>query len=234
MKKAPEVQKKSRKKISFILALAFLVLLAIVVSAGIYFFSQYQKTQALAKNPKLAIEEENKKVVAQVGKLIKLPSETPSVATVSDITKLGNQTLFQNAQNGDKVIIFNKAKRAIVYRPSENLIIEIGNVVTIPGEASPVVSPQAQKVRVVLYNGTGTSGRAKSVGDSLSAKFPNMEVGDAQNASNNYDETLVVDLTGKNKDFAARVAEELDGEVGSIPTGEAKPANADILIILGS
>lgn len=231
MKKPQERPKATRKKIFFI---GFILLLLIVGAVlGFYFFDQYQKGNLFSNSGQNAQAKENKKVIARVGKLIKLPNETPSVATVSDITKLQNQTLFQNAQNGDKVLIFNKAKRAIVYRPSENLIIEIGNIVVTPENSPSSVSPQAEKVKVVLYNGTNTSGYAKSIGDSLSGKFSNMEVAGTQNAFNGYQKTLVIDLTGKNESFAKSLATELKGSVDSLPDGEDKPNSADILIILG-
>lgn len=229
MKEAPAAKKKSRKKLGLVLVIVLILIVAAII--GVFAFMHYQKTQAIKNNPQAVQSAENEKIVVAVGKLMKLPSETPSVATVSDITKLQSQTLFQNAQNGDKVLIFDKAKRAIVYRPSENLIVEIGNVVVEPGAE---VSPQATKVKVVLYNGTGTAGYAKSIGSSISSKFSNMEIAGTENASSNYEKTVVVDLTGKNKEFAESVAKELDGEVKEIPDGEEKPSNADILIILGN
>lgn len=233
MKKASEdLPKKSRKKIIFLILVLIVLIIAAVL--GFYFFSQYQKGNLFGKYGQSAGAKDNNDLVAKVGKIYKLPNETPSVATVSDITKLRNQTLFQNAQNGDKVLIFNKAKRAIVYRPSENMIIEVGNIVVSPEGSSPSVSPQAsKKVKVVLYNGTDTAGYAKSVGSSLTSKFPNIEVAGTQNAVNGYQKTLVVDLTGKNESFAKSLATELKGSVDDLPDGEDKPNSADILIILG-
>jgi hypothetical protein len=64
-------------------------------------------------------------ILEKVGKLIDIPNETPTVATVSDVTKLTGQEFFAKAQNGDKVIIFPKAQKAILYRPGTNKIIEV-------------------------------------------------------------------------------------------------------------
>jgi hypothetical protein len=230
MKKEQNNKKVSRKK--GVLALIILIVLVVAAIGGFYYFGIYQKELALKNNPTAANAKENEEIVVKVGKLIKLPNEIPSVATVSDITKLADQTLFKDAQNGDKVLIFNKAKRAIVYRPSENLIIEIGNVVVAP-DATPSAGASST-VRVVLYNGTGTSGYARTIGNSLSSKFENMEIAGTENASNSYDKTVVIDLSGNNSDFAKKLSSELDGEVGSLPSGEERPANADILVILGN
>src|SRR5579859_3613649 len=103
------------------------VILAVAVAAvpSVYFFNQYQKSQQALKNPNQAAVEEAKATIAQVGKLIELPSdEQPTVATITDANKLKDQAFFKNAQNGDKVLIYQKAKKGIIYRPSINKIIE--------------------------------------------------------------------------------------------------------------
>jgi uncharacterized protein YneF (UPF0154 family) len=223
----------SPKKLILIIVVIVLVIGAV---AGLFFIMDYQKKQTLAKNPKLAKEADTKELVEKVGKLIKLPNETPSIATVSDISKLQNQTLFQNAQNGDKVLIFNQAKRAIVYRPSENVIVEIGNVVVAP-ESTPSGSPEeAKKVSVVLLNATPTAGYAKKVGNDLVSENPNIEVAGTSNANGVYTKNTiyVIKPSRAADDLAKSIATSIDGEVGkTLPSDEDKPANADILIILG-
>lgn len=65
----------------------------------------------------------------KVGKLIALPAdETPTIATVEDKTKLADQAFFSAAENGDKLLIYTKAQKAIVYRPSTNQIINVGPI----------------------------------------------------------------------------------------------------------
>ena len=62
----------------------------------------------------------------------------PTVATVSDINKLRTQPFFTNAKNGERVLIFKNTKKAIIYRPSTNQIIEIAPI--IPGTEDGAVS----------------------------------------------------------------------------------------------
>jgi hypothetical protein len=100
--------------------------------------------------------------------------------------------------------------------------------------ASPSASPsEAKTYQVVIYNGTQTKGLAKQEGDTLKAKFSNINISSTANAANNYTSSVVVDLTGENKDFAAALSKELAGKVVSLPEGENKPSGADILIIVG-
>lgn len=94
-----------------------------------YFYTKYQQAQKLLKNPQQASIDQTKSVVAMVGKLIALPTdETPSLATVQDKTKLKDQPFFKNAMNGDKLLLFIKAKKAILYRESSNKIIEVAPI----------------------------------------------------------------------------------------------------------
>jgi hypothetical protein len=106
---------------------AIIIVLAIttLLSAGAaaYFYLQYQN---LNKNPDKITADENKALVDRVGKLMILPTnETPTIATVTDLAPFKGQPFFANAKIGDKVIIYTTAKRAILYDPKDNKIIEI-------------------------------------------------------------------------------------------------------------
>lgn len=89
------------------------------------FFLYRQNQQLLAKSSKdgaAAVEQ----LVQKIGKIIELPEgEDPTVATVSDKEKLKGQFFFQRAENGDSVLIYARAKKAILYRSSENKIIDV-------------------------------------------------------------------------------------------------------------
>jgi hypothetical protein len=168
---------------------------------------------------------ESQDLVAKVGVLIELPSgETPTIATVTDITKVKDQAFFTNAQNGDKLLIYPQAKKAILYRPSTNKVINV----------APLVIGATQPARVVLYNGSSTVGITSSVETELKAEVQNIEIIGKENANKKtYTETIVVDLAGNRGTVAKQIADSIGGAVGSLPEGEAKP-EADILVIVGS
>lgn len=108
--------------------LPYVLLIALGAFGGIYTAQQKPQWFGLAKGT-AAAQAEIDVLVAKVGKLINLPTdEQPTVATVTDASKVKDQTFFKNAQNGDKVLIYQKAQKAILYRPSENRIIEVGAV----------------------------------------------------------------------------------------------------------
>jgi len=221
---------------SLIIIISFGVVLLTSVAIAIYFYVRYQQTQQMLTNSTQSGEQAA--LVAKVGKLIVLPSgEQPNVATVSDINKLKGQPFFANARNGDKVLIYSRAQEAILYDPLVNKIVAVGPIALT--QATPsltgVQTAQLSPMRVVISNGTDVIGFASSSAKDLEEKFPSMTVvakTDAQKST--YTKTLIVDLTGKNATQAAILAKALNAKViPSVPAGETKPTDADILIILG-
>jgi hypothetical protein len=106
-------------------------LVVIVLVGGVSYYL-YEQNHPTVDSQKVA-QEEADKLVVMVGKLMVLPEgERPVIATVSDPSKLINQSFFANAEKGDKVLIFNVARKAVLYRESTNQIIEVAplNVAT--------------------------------------------------------------------------------------------------------
>lgn len=94
-----------------------------------YFYNKYQQSQKLLKNPQQAARQEIQTTVAKLSQLMVLPKdETPTIATVTDRNKLKEQPFFAKAQNGDKVLLYIKAKKAILFREKDNKIIEVAPI----------------------------------------------------------------------------------------------------------
>ncbi len=93
----------------------------------------YYRENVKLKNNDLqkAAQESTAELVNKVSKLIILPrGETPVVATVTDPEKLKKeQAFFTNASVGDKILIYTKARKAFMYNPKLNLIIEVAPIV---------------------------------------------------------------------------------------------------------
>lgn len=108
------------------------VIVVIVIAIG---FSAYQVIKSrelnkqlneLKQTPQKAVEGETKALIEKIGKLIILPKdEQPTVATVTDLKPLQDQPFFKNAKINDKVLIYSVSKKAVLYRPDENIIIEV-------------------------------------------------------------------------------------------------------------
>lgn len=68
-------------------------------------------------------------IINKVSRLIVLPEgETPTIATVADPSKLKGQAFFANAKVGDKVLIYPNSKKAILYDPNQDIIVEVAPV----------------------------------------------------------------------------------------------------------
>ncbi len=124
--------------------LIFAVLIIVAIGAAVLFYFKYQgaigRARSLLGSSSTNVEEASK-LIQKVGKLTDLPNETPTVATISDAAKLQSQPFFAKAQNGDKVLIYTNAKKAYLYRPSTNKIIDIGPV-SFPTPTSIKITPK--------------------------------------------------------------------------------------------
>lgn len=104
------MKRKERNKI-------ILVFIVILLFALAYFArDNFQKKEETSGN-----------VIKKVGMLMVLPEdETPTVATVTNMDSLLENPFFDNAMVGDRVIIYAKTGKAILFREKENKIIEVG------------------------------------------------------------------------------------------------------------
>jgi hypothetical protein len=109
-----------------ILRTVFAIAFVFAIGAACYFYTQ---TISLRKTPQQVADQDLKETLAKISRLILLPEgETPTIASVSDPAQLKNQPFFNNAETGDKVLIYSKAKEAVLYRPKTNMIINFAPV----------------------------------------------------------------------------------------------------------
>lgn len=137
VKKSPETSKNtksnhlknlSKKQIKLIIAAVVILALA-----GGYFYQTNKINNLKAQNaqlsdPQQAAQQEAEQIKGEVSQLIELPNETPTIATVVDVEKLRDQSFFTNARNGDRVLLFAEAKKAVLYRPDSKKIIEVAPI----------------------------------------------------------------------------------------------------------
>ena len=111
-KKLPKLNKKNIGR----LLIATLVVMCLVL------FVQYRSAHKKLNGN----QAENVKAEKQLSKIILLPSdEKPTIATVKDVQKLKTQPFFKDAQDGDKVFIYTKSRKAILYRPDTKMIVNV-------------------------------------------------------------------------------------------------------------
>ena len=108
----------------FKVGFTILIVIVVIGSLGVagYFYNQYKE---IKNNPnKISLDEINS-LTTVIGKFMDLPmDETPTLATVTDKEKLKDQDFFKKSENGDKILIYANARKAILYRPSTQKVIE--------------------------------------------------------------------------------------------------------------
>jgi hypothetical protein len=114
----------SQKTVVFSLT-GLLMALLLVLSFGLFRSQAKIRTLQIA-NPEMISERENDALYVKVKRLVALPDEKPVVRTVSAADKVKNEPFYARAQVGDKVLVFSQ--QAILYSPSLDRVMEIGNV----------------------------------------------------------------------------------------------------------
>lgn len=247
---ASEPSKGGGKKKHFytvIAMLGFLFLLAVGVAG--YFY--YQLKSANDQKP----ANEMADILKTIGKVMELPAGEPTLATVTDKEKLADQPFFQKAENGDKVLIYADAGRAILYRPSTKKVVDVSvinvkknensgettsgqtpetPVVPPAGTSAETTPPATSQISIALYNGSTKVGVTNTLETQINEQFPLLTVGAKEKAAkSDYTGTQVIDLSGKNADFVTKLAEAIGGKVvTTLPEGEVNPGT-DILVIVG-
>ncbi len=115
--------------------LLFLVIIGLAAFGGWSYYGYQQSKKEVLRLSTLEgqqelQEKEVDKLLGAVSKHLVIPTdEEPTIATISDIDALTeSQPFFKGASNGDKVIVYVGASRAIIYSPERDVIINVGAV----------------------------------------------------------------------------------------------------------
>lgn len=155
MPKSP-AQRPVKSRMSF-LKFLLLILSYVIVAAIVWKVSDQWKNDPAKQQAKA--DQQIRSTVDKVRKLMILPdpeSELPQVAVVNDAAGLAkSQAFFADVKDGDEVLIYLKAQKAIVYRASENKIVNVGPV--IADQSASAAKPQAPAAPSTSSSGTSTS-----------------------------------------------------------------------------
>lgn len=132
-KQSPQQSNEAKLRKPSVWSIGLIIFIALLLVSGIVgggFFA-YQQRYAAAGNSQEATGDLNDVtyVTGRVSRHMVLPSdEVPALLTVTDNAKLTSSFLKQ-AKNGDKVLVYQTNKKAILYRPDVDRIIDVGPVV---------------------------------------------------------------------------------------------------------
>jgi hypothetical protein len=224
------------------------VLLVVLVGGAGYFVNAAMKSRSAGDISNIQVREgvdpkEVASVIDRVRELVAVSrDEMPTVATVQDISVLRpqNPTLYRDAQNGDKLLVWSD--KVVVFSTSMDRVlvampINIGPETsqTAPSDARVAAASATEeepRVTIEVRNGTPTPGVARTLSEELKKEgFQTLAPGDANNKT--YTSTVIYNTTGKAvpKTLEKLVAATGGTVVTALP-GEGT-SKADLLIIVG-
>lgn len=113
-----------------------LVIFILVLVGFVYYFIKYEQ---LKNDPAATARAAATKAVKELSQVMVVPDDSnPVLATVSDKDKLKGQPFFEDAENGDEVIIFPASMKAVLYRPATHKIVDIAPLASGTGTAAAV------------------------------------------------------------------------------------------------
>ena len=108
------------------------VFAAVLIGLGIWKYLDQQNQITALKDPKQASLAATEQLITDVSKVAVMPKdEQPIIREISELESLANQPFYNDAQIGDRVLVFSKAKKAILYRPSTGQVVSITNNIVV-------------------------------------------------------------------------------------------------------
>jgi hypothetical protein len=138
---APRPTRQSRRSSGKMLVALLVVLLVVACAAITYLIMSRGSNNDDYTQEQVALE-----IKQKVSRLwLDLPEETPVVTTIENADEVKNQEFFRSVQNGDKLLVFIKEARVIIYRPSEDKIVNAGPVVNDNAGAATETQPSTSE-----------------------------------------------------------------------------------------
>lgn len=221
------------------------LLILVLIGFGFGGFSLYQNNQAQIKlqklktqnpSPQIVPKEESELLIEEIRKIVDLPlDETPQIATITDIEKLKAKPFFLKAKNGDKVLIYQNAKKIYLYDPEAKKIIDVAPIGVSSDSASqnPIPTPQTE-AKIVLRNGTSSVGLTTKYEPTVTKIIPDSTIKKENASKKDFDRTIVVTLNPQFDTKSKELAKALKASLESMPAGEETPEESDIVVILGT
>ena len=141
---------KMKMKIKKILSLLIII---VIVLLGYGVYNKLFSTNTVTQEGQLS-EKQIQSLVKKVSKLINVPEESPVVATIIKADELiAEQRFYAGSKDGDYLIVFPQAQKAIIYRENEDRLINVGPIIvdqpatTTTQQTAPVEAKATTTVR---------------------------------------------------------------------------------------
>jgi hypothetical protein len=173
----------------------------------------YTDNQDLNEQITLTTEEKNKRLVAEINKVFDLPEEEPVVAIVTNKDEFKTQyPAFDNAETGDYLLFYRKARLNVLYRQSEKRVVKTATV-SVPVAVELIGSQEA----------------VDEVEEKLSAFGEQITV--TKKVDDSVKQAFVFDVDNDQAEQLKSIAELLGYEVGSTLPASITPGDQTEIII---
>ena len=236
--KKEQKSSKNKKGLSSLQKKIILVVVLVLLIAGasaygtLYYIKKNPEPFGLLKGPTI-IKNEEKALVDEISKTLTLPKdEQPTIATVTDPEKLSGQFFFKDAQKGDKLLIYQNAKKVILYRPSENRVVEVG-VVNVQDQAEQANTNTEQMYTMEILNSTKNANLTSDMESKVKQIDSSVNVTETGNSVLIYNESFLVDVKGDKNELAQKLSSGLGVKLGTLSDAENK-MDVDFVLVIGS
>ncbi len=193
-----------------VLIIANVLLLIGLAGATAFLFME---NKDLNEQITLTTEEKNARLIEEINKVFDLPEEEPVVAVVTDPEEFKKQySAFDNAESGDYLLFYRKARLNVLYRQSEKRVVKTATVsvpVTVELVGSQAAINDAEK-KLAAFGDQITI--VKKVDDSVKQAF-------------------VFDVDNDQAEQLKSVAELMGYEIGSTLPASITPSDQTEIII---
>ena len=128
-----------------------ILIILIIALLGFAIFDKFYKKDVKTDRNQLS-EKQIKALVVKVSKLINTPEETPVIATIIKADQLiAEQKFYTGSKDGDYLMVFPTAQKAIIYREKENRLINVGPIIVDQPKATttPVVQEETSSTTTI-------------------------------------------------------------------------------------
>jgi len=162
------------------------------------------------------------------------------VAVIEKADTLSEQPFFTNVRDGDKLLIYKKANKALLFRPMTNSVIAFSVLDAAASQNAfigGITGENSDAPMFLLRNGMTQDNDLQVFEAELRSAYPDAQVVDVEQAMRfDYKKSILIDATHGAKAKEARdIARKLRLTVSELPADEPyAPAGVDFIVIVGT
>lgn len=174
----------------------------------------YMDNKDLKDQITLTSEEKNARLIEEINKVFDLPEEEPVVAVVTDPDEFKKQySAFDNAESGDYLLFYRKARLNVLYRSSEKRVVKTATV-TVPITVELIGSEEAIAT---------AEEKLSAFGDQITI---------IKKVDNSVKQAFVFDVDNDQSEQLKSIGEQLGYEAGSTLPASIVPSDQTEIVVV--